>query len=244
MPMQTIFQMACILKPECNFMHQYSRCLLPEETVDMAVKVKMMRGIHTFRGDHTTQAISCNPWSLRLHPYPSLISKMKTYLELEGKLGTKLCTSTYLLDKNSLPCKTTVPNKAEKKKRTKTPVKRRLKVRLIEQSLPVNPTLSINLTPTAVTTMATSTQMLPVKPTTTTTNPTPIPVIIYNLAQSRIQEIPSPPLRKFQGEEVPSSPHSSPKLQPLPKPHRPERTLHGQIPYQPLLTYLFNTYIH
>ena len=30
--------------------------------------------------------------------------------------------------------------------------------------------------------------------------------------------------------------HSSPKLQPLPQPCKPERTSHGQIPCQPLLT--------
>ena len=34
--------MACILKPEFNFMHGYFRCLLPEETVDVKLKVKMM----------------------------------------------------------------------------------------------------------------------------------------------------------------------------------------------------------
>ena len=79
--------MACILKPECNFLHGYFRCLLPLETVDIEVKVKMMRGIHMFRRDRTTQVISCNPWSTRLCPYPSLIRKMKMYLELEGKLG-------------------------------------------------------------------------------------------------------------------------------------------------------------
>ena len=53
--------MACILKPECNFLHGYFRHLLPIETVDVEVKVKMMRGIHTFRRDQTTQVITCNP---------------------------------------------------------------------------------------------------------------------------------------------------------------------------------------
>ena len=41
--------MACILKQECNFLHRYFRFLLPIENVDVEVKVKMMRGIHTFR---------------------------------------------------------------------------------------------------------------------------------------------------------------------------------------------------
>ena len=176
----------------------------------------MMIGIHTFRRDHTTQVISCNPWSPRLYPYPSLIGKIKSYLELEGKLGTTSCTSTYLLDK-------------------KSSIKRRFQVRLIVQSFPFNQTLPIIPTPTAVTTTVTSTQTSAVKPTAITANPTPIPVTVYNLAQSRIQEIPNPPIRKFQ-EEGPPPPietiplrHSSLKLQPLQQPCRPERTLHGQI---------------
>ena len=58
MTMQLIFQMACILKPECNFRHQYFRCLLPKETVDIEVKTKMMRSIHTFRRpDNTGQIV-------------------------------------------------------------------------------------------------------------------------------------------------------------------------------------------
>ena len=48
---------------------------------------------------------------------------MKTYLELEGKLGTQPQpqphTSTYLPDKSSSPQKTPVPKKAEKKKSAK-----------------------------------------------------------------------------------------------------------------------------
>ena len=134
---------------------------------------------------------------------------MKTYVKLEGKLGThpqpQLCTSTCLPDKSSLLQKTPVPKKAEKKKRAKPPMKRRFKVRVIVQPLPLNPTLPSNPTPMAVTTMATSTQTSAVKSTATTANPTPIPVTLYNLAQSRIQEIPNPLMRRFQGED-PSTP--------------------------------------
>ena len=42
-----VFQMECILHPECNFLHSYLKCLLPAETVDVELKVKMMQGIHT-----------------------------------------------------------------------------------------------------------------------------------------------------------------------------------------------------
>ena len=87
--MKLMFQMACILHPECNFFHGYFRCQLPEETVNVEVKVNTMQDIHPFRRDRTYQVIKYNPWSTRLHPYPSLIQKMKTYLELEGRLGPK-----------------------------------------------------------------------------------------------------------------------------------------------------------
>ena len=84
-----LFQMACILQPECNFLHGFLRCHLPVEMVDVEVKITAMQSIHTFRRDRTCQVIKCNPWSTRLHPHPTLIRKMRTYLELEGRLGPK-----------------------------------------------------------------------------------------------------------------------------------------------------------
>ena len=37
--------------------------------------------------DRMTQLIKCTPWSMRLHPHPTIIKKMKTFLEVEGKMG-------------------------------------------------------------------------------------------------------------------------------------------------------------
>ena len=193
--------MACILMPECNFVHVYFRCLLPEETMDMEVKVKTMRGIHTFRRDCTTQVLSCKPWSPRLHPYPSLIRKMLTYLELEGKDGNQLCTSTYPLGKTTSLQKTSVPKRAtDKKKRTETPIKRKFMVRLVEKSLPVN------TEPEVVATTATSTQTSVVKPTATTAKVNPIPLTVYNLSKTKDQEIPNPTIRMCQEGEGPFTP--------------------------------------
>ena len=61
MTIKLIFLMACILRPECNFLNGYFRCLLPVETVDVEVKVKIMQGIHTFQRDRTSHIIKCNP---------------------------------------------------------------------------------------------------------------------------------------------------------------------------------------
>ena len=79
--------MACLLQPECNFLHGYFRCQLPVEVVDVEVKITSMQGTHIFRRDRTTQLIKCTPWSSRLCSHPTIIKKMRTFLEVEGKLG-------------------------------------------------------------------------------------------------------------------------------------------------------------
>ena len=79
--------MACLLQPECNFLHGFFRCKLPVEVVDVEVKITSMQGMHIFRRDRMTQLIKCTPWSMRLHPHPTIIKKMKTFLEVEGKMG-------------------------------------------------------------------------------------------------------------------------------------------------------------
>ena len=72
------------------------------------------------------------------HKTPSLKRKMKTYLELEGKLGNQSCTNIFSPNKNSSPRKTPAPKKAEMK-RAKVPMKRRFKIRVITQPMPANP---------------------------------------------------------------------------------------------------------
>ena len=79
--------MAYLLQPECNFLHGFFRCKLPIEVVDVDVKIMSMQGTHIFRRDQTTQLIRCTPWSTRLCPHPTIIKKMKTFLEVEGKMG-------------------------------------------------------------------------------------------------------------------------------------------------------------
>ena len=81
--------MACILQPKYNFLQGFFRCCLPVEMVDVKVKVTSMQGTHMFRRDRTCQIIKCDPWSTRLCPHPTRIKKIRTYLELEGKLGPK-----------------------------------------------------------------------------------------------------------------------------------------------------------
>ena len=83
----TFQNMACLLQPECNFLHSFFRCKLLVEEVDVEVKITSMQGTHIFRRDQTTQLIKCTPWNTRLCPHPTIIKKMKTFLEVEGKMG-------------------------------------------------------------------------------------------------------------------------------------------------------------
>ena len=46
-----------------------------------------MQGMQIFRRNRTTQLIKCTPWSTKLHPHPTIIKKMKTFLEVEGAMG-------------------------------------------------------------------------------------------------------------------------------------------------------------
>ena len=79
--------MACLLQPECNFLHGFFRCKLPVEVVDVEVKVTSMQGMHIFRRDRTTQLIKCTPCSMKFCPHPTIVKKMKTFLEVENEMG-------------------------------------------------------------------------------------------------------------------------------------------------------------
>ena len=79
--------MACLLQPECNFLHSFFRCKLPVEVVDVEVKVMSMQGTHIFKRDRMTQLIRCVPWTTKLCLHPNIIKKMKTFLEVENKIG-------------------------------------------------------------------------------------------------------------------------------------------------------------
>ena len=86
----------------------------------------LKQGMHIFRRDRMTQVIKCTPWSRRLCPHPTIIKKMKTFLEAEGKMG--LIPVQALANQFRPPLPETNPNVrrndvAEKRKRA-TPKKK------------------------------------------------------------------------------------------------------------------------
>ena len=119
------FRIACLLQPECNFLHGYFRCQLPIEVVDIEVKITSMQGTHIFRRDRTMQLIKCTPWNTRLCPHPTIIKKMKTFLEVEGNVGLipQPTSSQYRPPQLDTNPKVRKDNAAEKRKKA-VPTKR------------------------------------------------------------------------------------------------------------------------
>ena len=107
------FRWPAFLQSECNFLYGYFRCCLPIETVDIEVKITSMQGTHAFRRAKTSQLIKCTPWSTRLCPHPTIIKKIKTFLELEGEL----CPKPQSLNKQFRPPNQTPIPTLEKKPR-------------------------------------------------------------------------------------------------------------------------------
>ena len=117
--------MACLLQPECNFLHGFFRCKLPVEVVDMEVKVTSMQGMHIFKRDRMTQLNRCMPWTTKLCLHPNIIKKMKTFLEVENKMGPIIPA---LVSQFRPPLPETNPNirksDSTEKRRRATPKKR------------------------------------------------------------------------------------------------------------------------
>ena len=86
----SVDKMACLLQLECSCLHGFFRCKLPMEVVDVEVKVTLMQGTHIFKRDRTTQLTKCILWTTKIHPHPNIINKMKTFLEVENKMGLSI----------------------------------------------------------------------------------------------------------------------------------------------------------
>ena len=76
-----------------------------------------MQGTHIFRRDWTTQLIKHTPWSTRLCPHPTIIIKMKTFMEVEGKMGPVPASQFRLPLPDNIP-NIRKDNATEKRKRT------------------------------------------------------------------------------------------------------------------------------
>ena len=65
--------------PICNFVFGSIRTNLPTNTVDVDLTIQPVKGICTYRKDHTTESMIFTPWSKKVIPFPSLRQKIKAF---------------------------------------------------------------------------------------------------------------------------------------------------------------------
>ena len=87
--------MACDLAPNCNFLFGYFSCNLPEHTIDVDITIHTLKGIHTFREDHTTQISKCSPWGLEVRAFPSIGKKTRECMEKRQALANLFSNRSY-----------------------------------------------------------------------------------------------------------------------------------------------------
>ena len=123
-----------------------------------------MKGIHTFKGDHSTQVVSCRPWTSSLCPYQSLARKKEKLYGNERSSIQPYSCQTHLPQKALYTItleNTTLQNQNHKRIKEEMQgyqsSRRKYKVRLIEKPL-VLPRAPATLVPTTTVTTSTTTQ--------------------------------------------------------------------------------------
>ena len=120
-------RMAYNLAPQSNFLYGFFQCQLLEDTIDIEITVRMMKGIHTFKKDCSKKASSCSLWGSQVHPFPSLVKEIEVYLEKRRIIADPfhLSHAPTLIDPITSPF---VGLQTPKRKKTKNPKKRSRKV--------------------------------------------------------------------------------------------------------------------
>ena len=72
--------MACKFSANCDLIFGILSCNLPEDTIDVDLKVCILWGIYTYKKDWRTQVIKCSPWGMEVKCFPSLQKKMAEFL--------------------------------------------------------------------------------------------------------------------------------------------------------------------
>ena len=71
--------MAREISPICDFIFGSLWTCLLTDTVDINLTVRMVKGIYTYRKDHTAESIIFTPWSKKVIPFPSLRQKIQAF---------------------------------------------------------------------------------------------------------------------------------------------------------------------
>ena len=110
--------MACEMSTECDLIFGILKCTLPEDTIDMDLKVHTLWGIPTYRKDRSKQIIKFSPWRTKVQPIPSLKMKMAEFMKCRWIIATPFANRSFqtrpkVVAKKHNLVPVTRPNKAE-----------------------------------------------------------------------------------------------------------------------------------
>ena len=71
--------MAREISPMCDLIFGSVHTGLPMDTVDVELMIRTVKGIYTYRKDHTAESIVFSPWSRTVIHFPSLHRKFKLF---------------------------------------------------------------------------------------------------------------------------------------------------------------------
>ena len=105
--------MAKEMNVSCNLLEHKLHCVLPENTMDVLLKVRTKAGEHTFREDVYTRTLKYRRWNNELRPFYSLKRRVADIFQKRNSFSdSSRATSTQTIVNNlSEQCKTEVKEK-------------------------------------------------------------------------------------------------------------------------------------
>ena len=107
------FKMAKEMNVACDFVEHQLNCVLPTNTMDVLLKVRMKTGEHTFREDVYTRTLKYRRWNNELRPFCSLRRRVaKIFLKRNSFSDSSRTTSKQTIVNNlTQQCKVEVREK-------------------------------------------------------------------------------------------------------------------------------------
>ena len=80
--------MAREISPVCDFIFGSICTSLPTDMVDVELTIRTVKGIYTYRKDHTAKSTVLSPWNRTVIPFPSLHRKIQAFQDKNREMMT------------------------------------------------------------------------------------------------------------------------------------------------------------
>ena len=99
-------KMAKEMNVSCDFIERKLECILPENTIDVLLKVRTRLGEHTFREDVYTRTLKYRRWNNQLRPFHSLKQRVADIFRKRISFSDSSKSTSMQTVMNNTQCKT------------------------------------------------------------------------------------------------------------------------------------------